>query len=62
MAEKLIIDNFAGIKHIELDVGQINILIGPQATGKSVCAKLHYYFEYFEWMLYESVTSTYLHK
>ncbi|MDP8240010.1 MAG: AAA family ATPase [Candidatus Hatepunaea meridiana] len=47
MAEKLIIDNFAGIKHIELDIGKINILIGPQATGKSICAKLHYYFNNF---------------
>jgi predicted ATPase len=47
MKEKLIIDNFAGMKHIELDINNINLLIGPQATGKSVCAKLLYFFKYF---------------
>ena len=45
--EKLIIDNFVGIKHLELDIRQINILIGPQATGKSICAKLLFYFKRF---------------
>lgn len=44
MSEKLIVDNFLGIKHIELDVKPITILIGQQATGKSVCAKLLYFF------------------
>lgn len=38
--ERLIIDNFAGIKHLEIELKKINILIGPQGTGKSVCAKL----------------------
>ncbi len=45
--ETLEINDFAGIKHIELDLRKINILIGPQATGKSVCAKLVYYFKSF---------------
>jgi len=47
MSEKLIVDNFAGIDHIELDVGKINILIGPQTAGKSICAKLLSYFKGF---------------
>ncbi len=45
--EKLIVENFAGMKHVELDIGRINLLIGPQATGKSVCAELLYLFKSF---------------
>lgn len=47
MQERIIIKNFAGIKSIELDLRQINILIGPQASGKSICAKLLYFFKNF---------------
>lgn len=49
MAEKLVVKNFAGIKEVEIEVKQINILIGPQASGKSVCAKLLFYFKNFVW-------------
>jgi predicted ATP-dependent endonuclease of OLD family len=49
MVEKLIVNNFAGIKALEMDIRQINILIGPQASGKSVCAKLLFYFKSFVW-------------
>ena len=49
MTEKLKIKNFAGIKELEIEVKKINILIGPQASGKSVCAKLLYYFKNFVW-------------
>lgn len=52
MNETLEIVNFAGIHSITLDVKQINILIGEQATGKSICAKLLFYFKsFFEVML-----------
>ncbi|MBC8277906.1 MAG: AAA family ATPase [FCB group bacterium] len=44
MKEKLYIKNFAGIKEAEIELNKINILIGPQATGKSVIAKLLYFF------------------
>jgi len=44
MSERLIIDNFAGIKHLDLEIGKITVLIGPQATGKSICAKLLHFF------------------
>src|SRR4028119_1857329 len=47
MAEKLIVKNFAGIKDLEIEIKRINILIGPQASGKSVCAKLLFYFKNF---------------
>ena len=56
MTEKLIVDNFLGIKHIELELGDINVLIGPQATGKSVCAKLLYFFKnYFNYLPYNII-------
>ncbi len=45
--EKIEIKDFAGIKDISIEVKQINILIGPQASGKSIIAKLLYYFKNF---------------
>jgi AAA15 family ATPase/GTPase len=47
MTERLIIQDFAGIKSINIEVKQFNILIGPQASGKSICAKLLFYFKNF---------------
>lgn len=55
MVERLIIDNFAGIEHLEIEVKKINIMIGPQASGKSVCAKLLFYFKEFIFELIKSV-------
>jgi hypothetical protein len=54
--QKLIIKNFAGIEEMELEVRPINILIGPQASGKSICAKLLFYFQNFSW---ETILSNY---
>jgi len=45
MAERLVIDNFAGLKHVDIELRKINIFVGPQATGKSVAAKLAYFFK-----------------
>ncbi|WP_099533928.1 AAA family ATPase [Limnothrix sp. PR1529] len=45
--EKLIIKNFAGLKSIEITINKINIIIGPQASGKSIVAKLLFYFRSF---------------
>jgi hypothetical protein len=42
--ERLIIENFKGISHLELEVKPFTVLIGPQSVGKSVTAKLLYYF------------------
>lgn len=47
MSERLLIRDFAGIKEIDITLSRINLLIGPQATGKSICAKLLYYFKSF---------------
>ncbi|MDS3861485.1 AAA family ATPase [Thermosynechococcaceae cyanobacterium BACA0444] len=47
MTEKLIIKNFAGIEELEIEVKKINILIGSETSGKSICAKLLFYFKSF---------------
>jgi hypothetical protein len=43
--EKLTIENFAGIRHLEMDVSPFTVLIGPQSVGKSVTAKVLYFFK-----------------
>jgi AAA15 family ATPase/GTPase len=55
MTEKLIIKNFAGIQELEIEIKRINILIGPQASGKSICAKLLFYFKNFVWEILSTV-------
>jgi ABC-type lipoprotein export system ATPase subunit len=45
--EKISIKNFAGIKEMDFEFKSINILIGPQGSGKSVTVKLHYFFRSF---------------
>ncbi len=55
MGEKIKIENFGGLKNLELDVKRINILIGPQASGKSISVKLLYFFKSFISEIYQSV-------
>lgn len=43
--ETLGIKNFLTLKDINLEINRINILIGPQAEGKSLIAKLVYFFK-----------------
>jgi len=45
--EKLIINNFAGIKKLTIELNKINLILGHQASGKSVTAKLLFYFKSF---------------
>ncbi len=40
MSEKLIVKNFGPIKHVELYIKKVNVLIGEQGTGKSALARL----------------------
>ncbi len=40
MTAKLIIKNFGPIKDLEIEIKKFNILIGPQASGKSTIAKV----------------------
>lgn len=45
--ETIYIENFAGIKKMDFDFKSINVLIGPQGSGKSVTVKLLYFFKNF---------------
>jgi hypothetical protein len=45
MKEKIVIKNFSVLDDVELEINKINILIGPQAAGKSLIAKLIYFFK-----------------
>ena len=55
MKERLKIDNFAGIKELDISLNKINVFIGPQATGKSICAKLLFFFKKFDTELINAV-------
>jgi hypothetical protein len=41
---KLTITQFSCIDHADLELGRLTVLIGPQASGKSVICKLIYFF------------------
>lgn len=41
---KLIIENFSCIRHANIELKSFNIIIGPQASGKSLISKLLYFF------------------
>lgn len=43
MNERLIVKNFLCLKDIDIEVKDFLVLIGPQAAGKSLCAKLLYF-------------------
>jgi predicted ATPase len=47
MSERLIIRHFASITELDIEIKKINIIIGPQASGKSICMKLLLYFKSF---------------
>jgi predicted ATPase len=41
--EKIVINNFGGIVSVSAEINRINILIGPQASGKSIIAKMLFF-------------------
>jgi AAA15 family ATPase/GTPase len=43
--EKIIIHNLGPIEYIEFNINDFNVLIGPQASGKSTLAKAIYFFK-----------------
>ncbi len=45
--EKLTVRNFINLKEVDFEISKINIIIGYQATGKSLIAKLVYFFKSF---------------
>jgi len=42
--ERLYVENFVTIKKAEWDIKKINVIIGPQAVGKSLLVKILYFF------------------
>ncbi|KIE18741.1 hypothetical protein SE23_20520 [Vibrio sinaloensis] len=44
---RLTLDNFITLKDVDIDLKGFTILIGPQASGKSILAKLVYFFSEF---------------
>ncbi|MBT9310855.1 AAA family ATPase [Leptothoe kymatousa] len=57
MTETLTIKNFGGIKFLEIEIKPITVLIGPQASGKSICAKLLFYFRHFNRHIVDFIVS-----
>lgn len=54
--EKIIIKDFLIFKDIEMPINKFNILIGEQASGKSLLAKLVYFFRSIGREMFESTT------
>jgi predicted ATPase len=44
---KLTVKDFLSIKHAEIEIKPLTVIIGPQAQGKSLITKLVYYFNLF---------------
>lgn len=44
MNDTLLIQNFSIFKKIQIEFKKFNVIIGPQASGKSLIAKLYYFF------------------
>lgn len=38
--KRLVIDNIGPVKHVELNLKRINVIIGPQSVGKSCVLKI----------------------
>ena len=55
--EKIFIENFGGIKKMDFEFNSINILIGPQGSGKSITVKLLYFFKNFTNEIVKSIES-----
>ncbi|WP_298884263.1 ATP-binding protein [uncultured Polaribacter sp.] len=55
MKEAIYIENFGGLKKMSFELKSINVLIGPQASGKSISAKLIYFFKNFSSEIIKSV-------
>jgi hypothetical protein len=55
MKEKLVAKNFSVLDDVEVDINKINILIGPQSTGKSIVAKLVYFFKTIHHQLSQNI-------
>jgi len=57
MHEKLSIQDFLVIKSAVLEIKELNIIVGPQAHGKSIIAKLEFFFKAISKDFLESIRS-----
>mgnify|MGYP002753212338 FL=1 len=55
-SEEIHIENFGGMTFLEVSLRQINIFIGPQASGKSITVKLLFFFKNILSDIVESVS------
>lgn len=55
MQGKLIVKNFGILKNIDIDINDFTVIIGSQAQGKSLIAKLTYYFCSLESLFYSFI-------
>ncbi len=55
MKERLVIKNFGPIKNVELELGRFNVLIGENATGKSIVANVMAVCRYFSYILDDTI-------
>lgn len=46
--KKLVIDNVGPIKHVELNLKRVNVIIGPQSAGKSTVLKIACFCDWME--------------
>ena len=57
MKNTLVIDNFLIFDHAEIEINKFTVFIGPQASGKSIAAKLLYFFYHFPGFIYKVAMS-----
>jgi len=62
MGQRIEIRNFRQIKHADIDINNIVVLIGEQATGKSTIAKLIYFFKRLKGDFYKDIIQGYFEK
>jgi predicted ATPase len=58
MKETITIKNFGGLKDVTIPLNSINIFIGKQASGKSVTAKLIYFFRMLVEDIFDGVSES----
>jgi hypothetical protein len=51
MTERLVIENFGPIKKADIDLRELTVFVGPQATGKSLAAQAVYFLRRYETLL-----------
>ena len=51
MTERLVIKNFGPIKKADINLRELTIFVGPQATGKSLAAQSVYFLRRYETLL-----------